>query len=105
MAQTIGEYIEQDATFKTLNNNVYYYVYVDIENDNKEILIASYNSRLGELDWENNKYSRYIANNVICEFTKRERYTCGNIYENNSSDYIDVLMYSVPAEEIENFNV
>ena len=42
MKQTVGEYIEQDATFWTMSNCTYYYCFVDTENDNEEVLIATY---------------------------------------------------------------
>lgn len=101
MIQTIGEYIEQDATFWTMSNTTYNYVYVDVEQNNEEVLIASYNSMLGTLDWEDDKYSRFVAMNEPCAYVERKRYTYGD----GTPDYVDVLMYSMPEEEIENFNV
>ena len=44
MNQTIREYIEQDATFFSLENVTYFYVFVDLEEDGEEILLASYNT-------------------------------------------------------------
>ena len=101
MKQTIGEYIEQDATFWTMSNTTYYYVYIDVDNDNEEILLAQYNSMLGELSWENDKHSRNICMNNLCEYVERKRYTYGD----NTPDYVDILIYDIPEEEIENFNV
>lgn len=96
MAQTVGEYIEQDATFWTLIDAAYYYVYVDVENDNEEVLIATYYSRTGELEWENDEESRFIATNRPCEYVNRKPYANGR-----NSVNVEVVMYSVSEEEID----
>ena len=101
MKQTIGEYIEQDATFWTLSNTTYNYIYVDVDNDNEEILLAQYKSMFGELFWEDNDYSCNICMNNHCEYVERKRYTYGD----NTPDYVDILMYDIPEEEIEVSNV
>lgn len=101
MTSTIGEYIEQDANFWNMSNTTYKYVYVDIEQDNEEVLVASYHSTFGTLDWEDNKYSRYVAMNEPCAYVECNRYTYGD----GIPDYVDVLMYPIPEEEIKNFNV
>lgn len=100
MVQTIGEYIEQDATFWTMSNCTYYYCFVDTENDNEEVLIATYYPRYGLLKWEKDKFSRCIAMNEPCEYVDRKSYT----YNGDSVD-VDILMYNLPEEEIEAFNV
>lgn len=94
MKQTIGEYIKQDATFWTMSNTTYYYVYIDVDNDNEEIPLAQYNSMLSELSWENDEYSRNICMNNLCEYVERKRYTYGD----NTPDYIDILIYDIPEE-------
>ena len=100
MVQTIGEYIEQDATFWTMSNSTYYYCFVDTENDNEEVLIATYYPRFGLLKWEEDKFSRSVAMNESCKYVNRKSYTY-----NGDSINVDVLMYNLPEEEIEAFNV
>lgn len=100
MVQTIGEYIEQDATFWTISNCLYYYCFVDTKNNNEEVLVATYHPRSGLLEWENDKFSRFVATNEPCEYVKRESYTY-----NGDNVNVDVLMYNLPEEEIEAFNV
>ena len=100
MVQTIGEYIEQDATFWTMSNYTYYYCFVDTENDNKEVLIATYYPRFGLLKWEKDKFSRSVAMNEPCKYVDRKNYT----YSDDSVN-VDILMYNLPEEEIEAFNV
>lgn len=96
MVQTIGEYIEQDAAFWTMINCTYYYCFVDTENDNEEVLIATYYPRYGILEWEKDKFPRCIAMNEPCEYVDRKSYTY-----NGDSVNVDILMYNLPEEEIE----
>lgn len=98
MYQTIGEYIEENATFWSLENSSYYYVWV---NGDEEILIATYYPQTGELEWENNEEVEYIRMNKICEYVKTNAYSYGG----NGPRSFDVLMYSEPEEEIETLNV
>ena len=100
MVQTIGEYIEQDATFWTMSNSTYCYCFVDTENDNEEVLIATYYPRSGLLKWEKDEFSRSVAMKEPCEYIDRKSYTY-----NGDSVSVDILMYNLPEEEIEVFNV
>lgn len=97
MNQVIGEFIEQDATFWTpTSNTTWYYVYVDVANDNEEILLADYNSMTGELTWSEDKLAREILFNIICQYVERKHY----FFVDSGSRDVDVLIYDIPEDEI-----
>ena len=95
--QTIGEYVSENATFWSLDSTTFYYVYVDVKNDNKETLIAEYHPRTGHFEWnDDDEDARDIRMNERCLCVKRNFY----FYGGKDPKYMDVLMYSVPEEEI-----
>lgn len=96
MKQTIREYIEQDATFFSTENVTYFYVFVDLEEDGEEILLASYNTVSGELEFETENICRNYLDNYSPEYVERNRYTYGG----NGPAYVDVLIYDIPEDEI-----
>lgn len=97
MNQVIGEFIEQDATFWTpTSSTTWYYVYVDVANDNEEILLADYNSMTGELTWSEDKLAREILFNKICQYVERKHY----FFVGGGSRDVDVLIYDIPEDEI-----
>lgn len=96
MNQTIREYIEQDATFFSLENVTYFYVFVDLEEDSEEILLASYNTISGELEFETEDICRNYLDNYSPEYVERNLYTYGG----NGPKYVDVLIYDAPEEEV-----
>lgn len=103
MTMMIGEFIEQDikSTGFTFGNATYFYVYVDVENDFDEILLATYNTLTGETDWEDNEIVRDVCFNRVCEYVKRNLYS----YVGNPPVYKDILIYDIPEEELGEFNV
>ena len=96
MNQTIREYIEQDAAFFSLENVTYFYVFVDLEEDSEEILLAFYNTVSGELEFETEDICRNYLDNHSPEYVERNLYTYGG----NGPKYVDVLIYDVPEEEV-----
>lgn len=96
MNQTIREYIEQDATFFSLENVTYFYIFVDLEEDGEEVLLASYNTVSGELEFETENICRNYLDNYSPEYVERNLYTYGG----NSPKYVDVLIYDVSEEEV-----
>lgn len=96
MNQTIREYIEQDAAFFSLENVTYFYVFVDLEEDGEEILLASYNTIRGELEFKTEDICRNYLDNYSPEYVERYLYT----YCSNGPKYVDVLIYDVPEEEV-----
>lgn len=96
MDQTIREYIKQDATFFFLGNVTYYYVFVDLEEDGEEVLLASYNTVSGELEFETEDMCRNYLDNYSPKYVERHLYT----YSGNGPKYVDVLIYDVPEEDI-----
>lgn len=96
MYQTIDEYVSENATFWSLDSITFYYVYVDVEDNNKETLIAEYHPRTGNFEWNDDEDANDIRMNERCLCVKRNFYSYGG----NDPKYMDVLMYSVPEEEI-----
>lgn len=95
MSQNVYDFIKTDATFYLSEHVVYNYVYVNVENNNEEILLATYFPINGDFQFENEiGDAEYLDRPYAWHEVKH--------YSNTSYSpaYTDVLIYSVPEDEI-----
>lgn len=95
MSQNVYDFIKTDATFYLSEHVVYNYVYVDVENNNEEILLATYFPVNGDFQFENEiGDAEYLDRPYVRHEIKH--------YSNTSHGpaYTDVLIYSVSEDEM-----
>lgn len=95
MSQNVYDFIKTDATFYLSEHVVYNYVYVDVENNNEEILLATYFPVNGDFQFENEiGDAEYLDRPYAWHEIKHYSNT------SHSPAYTDVLIYSVPEDEM-----